>query len=191
MSAFTHDNPFNFEGHTIWRNADGSTTQIAADDPARTCSWSKAYDAFIDAENNSWQWTDDKHQAAYKGRFVVLTDPNPSRSDNWGILHTDLDLKSRWCHVAFRKDGTELNRLASDIGDMFRKEILSFLEFAPPPPEVIEEPQGLGARVLTDQGIRFVRTEKGVWINLTNVIAYAWSQFGTTVVEVEDEGVAE
>lgn len=58
MTEFTREDPFEFEGVKVWRGGDGHLKCFGG---FTNEGQARAYHAFIEAERDSWHYTNDDH----------------------------------------------------------------------------------------------------------------------------------
>lgn len=176
---FTRENPFKFEGVSIYRNDAGNAFWDHAEGRGTlSCDLLiRAAAAFHEAESHPTTWTDMGDETFRKGLFVVSRGKLSSVA--WVLRHDDFPAYA----IVHPNPGDD-----QTMHRLLRVEMDDFLAWYAKQNE-ITEPTGLGARVLSDQGVRFVRLVKGDWLNLTTHIVFTWDKIAWSIIKVEDTGV--
>ena len=159
MTKYTRENPFQFEGTRVWRNADGyvqyKNVGWAVNVPAN------AMHAFIEAENHVWH---EDGTGFRKGRWIAV-----GKEDSWHVRHDDFE-GSSWA-IYTGGGGVPFARNAAAL----LRDFLNWHEANYPTQPA--EPTGLGAvvEVAYDGGLTwYAHCGGGCWTRWNGAHVVRW-----------------
>ena len=152
MTAYTRESPFDYGGIGYYLNRDREALVVntfgAESITDMRASDARAIHALIEAERDTWAWTNADRSEARRGRWYTFRD-----GAEWAIRHDDFE-SSEITKNAVDRNGRFLRDALHELG--------SFLTWAatqtPPPPA---EPSGFGAVVEDGSGDTWTRADRG------------------------------